>query len=110
MRVLFVNPPRYDGLPRARMRTEDMTTEEVDMARKKAYRSLYFNPRWILSQLGLKGEIKTNIGGGTVTDEWMSKMDSDAYRRDPVEAIHKFKILFKVIKAALELAKKARKG
>jgi len=33
------------------MRTEEMTTEEIEKARKKAYRSLYFNPRWILSQL-----------------------------------------------------------
>ncbi|MFX0203538.1 MAG: B12-binding domain-containing radical SAM protein [Candidatus Hodarchaeota archaeon] len=33
------------------MRTEEMTTEEIEEARKKAYRSLYYNPRWILSQL-----------------------------------------------------------
>ena len=85
-----------------------MPTEEVDRARKKAYRSLYFNPRWILSQLGLKGEIKTIIGGGAVTYEWMSKICSDACRRDPVEAIPKVKALFNGIKAALELAKKAR--
>lgn len=32
------------------MRNEEMTTEEIEKARKKAYRSLYFNPRWILSQ------------------------------------------------------------
>jgi len=34
------------------MRTEEMTTEEIERARKKAYRSLYFNPSWILSQFG----------------------------------------------------------
>jgi len=33
------------------MRSEEMTTEEIEQARQKAYRSLYFNLRWILSQL-----------------------------------------------------------
>lgn len=28
-----------------------MRTEEIEKARKKTYRSMYFNPRWILSQL-----------------------------------------------------------
>ncbi len=29
------------------MRTEELTTEELEEARKKAYRSLYFNPKWM---------------------------------------------------------------
>lgn len=63
-----------------------------------------------LDKRGLKGEIKTIIGGGTVTDEWKSKIGSDAYGKDAVEAVDKVKILFEEIKAALELAKKAREG
>ncbi len=63
-----------------------------------------------LDKRGLKGEIKTIIGGGTVTDEWKSKIGSDAYGKDAVEAVDKVKILFEEIKAALELAKKTREG
>lgn len=33
------------------MRTDDMTTQEIEQARKKAYRSLYFHPKWIASQV-----------------------------------------------------------
>lgn len=29
------------------MRTDDLSTEDLEAARKKAYRSLYFNPKWI---------------------------------------------------------------
>lgn len=61
-----------------------------------------------LDKKGLKGEIRTIIGGGTVTDEWKSKIGSDAYGKDAVEAVDKVKILFEEIKTALELARKAR--
>lgn len=63
-----------------------------------------------LDKRGLKGEIKTIIGGGTVTDEWKSKIGSDAYGKDAIEAVDKVKILFEEIKAALELARRAREG
>jgi radical SAM superfamily enzyme YgiQ (UPF0313 family) len=43
------------------MRTEEMTTEELEKARKKAYRSLYFNPRWILSQLSNPEDLTLTI-------------------------------------------------
>lgn len=33
------------------MRTEDMTTDEITKARKMAYKSLYFNPRWWVQNL-----------------------------------------------------------
>lgn len=61
-----------------------------------------------LEKKGLKGEIRTIIGGGTVTDEWKDKIGSDAYGKDAVEATDKVKMLFEEIKVALELAKKKR--
>jgi radical SAM superfamily enzyme YgiQ (UPF0313 family) len=33
------------------MRTEELTTEELEEARKKAYRALYFDPKWILKNV-----------------------------------------------------------
>jgi len=62
-----------------------------------------------LEKKGLKGEIKTIIGGGTVTDGWKAKIGSDAYGKDAVEAVDKVKMLFEEIKLALDLAKKKRK-
>lgn len=43
------------------MRTEEMTTEEIGKARRKAYRALYFNPRWILSQFNNFRELSLTI-------------------------------------------------
>ena len=43
------------------MRTEEMTTEEIEEARKKAYRALYFNPRWVLSQFSNFEELALTI-------------------------------------------------
>jgi len=63
-----------------------------------------------LEKKGLKGEVRTIIGGGTVTDEWKAKIGSDAYGKDAVEAVDKVKILFEEIKLALDLAKKKREG
>lgn len=61
-----------------------------------------------LEKKGLKGEIRTIIGGGTVTEDWRSKLGSDAYGKDAMEAVDKVKMLIDQIKAALELAKKKR--
>jgi corrinoid protein of di/trimethylamine methyltransferase len=61
-----------------------------------------------LEKKGLKGEVRTIIGGGTVTEDWRSKIGSDAYGKDAVEAVDKVKLLIDQIKAALELAKKKR--
>jgi anaerobic magnesium-protoporphyrin IX monomethyl ester cyclase len=33
------------------LRTDDMSTDDLEQARKMAYRSLYFNPGWILSNM-----------------------------------------------------------
>jgi dimethylamine corrinoid protein len=63
-----------------------------------------------LEKKGLKGEVKTIIGGGTVTEDWRSKIGSDAYGKDAMEAVSKVKLLLNQIKAALELAKKKRKN
>lgn len=62
-----------------------------------------------LEKKGLKGEVKTIIGGGTVTEDWRSKIGSDAYGKDAMEAVDKVKLLLNQIKAALELAKEKRK-
>ena len=43
------------------MRTEEMTKEDIEKARKKAYRSLYFNPRWILSQFSNFDDLSLTI-------------------------------------------------
>jgi dimethylamine corrinoid protein len=61
-----------------------------------------------LEKKGLKGEVKTIIGGGTVTEAWKSKIGSDAYGKDAGEAVSKVKLLIDQIKAALELAKQKR--
>jgi radical SAM superfamily enzyme YgiQ (UPF0313 family) len=33
------------------MRTDELSTEELEHTRKKAYRALYFNPRWIITNV-----------------------------------------------------------
>jgi len=43
------------------MRTEEMTIQEIEKARKKAYRALYFNPLWIISQLRNLDELSLYI-------------------------------------------------
>ena len=43
------------------MRTGEMTMEEIEEARKRAYRSLYFNPRWLLSQLSNLEDISLTV-------------------------------------------------
>ncbi|MEM3703605.1 MAG: radical SAM protein, partial [Candidatus Bathyarchaeia archaeon] len=43
------------------MRTEEMTMDEIEKARKKLYRSLYFNPRWVSSQLSNFKELSLTI-------------------------------------------------
>jgi len=62
-----------------------------------------------LAKKGLKGKVKTILGGGTVTEEWRSRIGSDAYGEDAVQAVDKVKMLVKEIKAALELVEKKRK-
>jgi corrinoid protein of di/trimethylamine methyltransferase len=61
-----------------------------------------------LEKKGLKGEVKTIIGGGTVTEDWRTKIGSDAYGKDALEAVDKVKLLIDQIKMALELAKEKR--
>jgi dimethylamine corrinoid protein len=61
-----------------------------------------------LEKKGLKGKVKTIVGGGTVTEDWRSKIGSDAYGKDAADAVGKVKLLLNQIKAAVELAKKKR--
>ena len=34
------------------MRTEELSSEDLEIARKKAYSILYFNPKWWLQNVG----------------------------------------------------------
>jgi corrinoid protein of di/trimethylamine methyltransferase len=53
---------------------------------------------------GLKGKVKTIIGGGSVSDGWRERAGSDAYGKDAMEAVSKVKLLIESVKAAaLEL-------
>lgn len=62
-----------------------------------------------LAKKGLKGKVKTLIGGGSVTEQWRSRMGSDAYGEDAVEAVDRVKMLVEEIKAAVKLMEKKRK-
>jgi len=57
------NEPEYAQLQHhiSLMRTEEMTIQEIEKARKKAYRALYFNPLWIISQLRNLDELSLYI-------------------------------------------------
>jgi len=53
---------------------------------------------------GLKGKVRTIIGGGSVSDSWRERSGSDAYGKDAMEAVSKVKLLIESVKAAaLEL-------
>ena len=49
---------------------------------------------------GLKGKVKTIIGGGSVSETWKERAGSDAYGRDAMEAVSKVKLLIESVKAA----------
>lgn len=61
-----------------------------------------------LQQKGLKGNVKTIIGGGSVTEDFKARIGSDAYGKDASEAVNKVNMLLDQIKTAVELAKKKR--
>jgi len=63
-----------------------------------------------LAKKGLKRKVKTLIGGGTVTEQWKSRVGSDAYGKDAVDAVDKVKMLVEEIKAAVKLMEKKRKN
>lgn len=63
-----------------------------------------------LAKKGLKRKVKTIIGGGTVTEQWRSRVGSDAYGKDAMEAVDKVKMLVEEIKAAVKLMEKKRKN
>lgn len=62
-----------------------------------------------LKSTGLKEKVKTIIGGGAVSEEWRTKMGSDAYGKDATEAVDKVKQLIESIIAASEVMKKENK-
>lgn len=49
---------------------------------------------------GLKGKVKTIIGGGLMSETWKEGTGSDAYGRDAMEAVSKVKLLIESMKAA----------
>ena len=59
-----------------------------------------------LKDAGLKDSVKTIIGGGSVSEEWKSRIGSDAYGKDAIEAVDKIKMLMATIMSAVEAMKK----
>jgi len=49
---------------------------------------------------GLKGKVRTIIGGGSVSETWRERAGSDAYGKDAMEAVSKVKLLIESVKAA----------
>ncbi|WP_148882920.1 B12-binding domain-containing radical SAM protein [Thermococcus aciditolerans] len=50
---LFIGNPSWESFyqHKAVIRTEELSPEELERARKRAYRALYFNPRWIFQNV-----------------------------------------------------------
>ena len=59
-----------------------------------------------LKKSGLKGKVKTIIGGGSVSEEFGEQIGSDAYGKDAVTAVNKVKMLIDSIMGAVEMMKK----
>ena len=62
-----------------------------------------------LQEEGLKDKVKTIIGGGSVSAEWQTRIGSDAYGKDAVEAVDKVSLLIESIMSAVEMMKKGKK-
>ena len=62
-----------------------------------------------LQEEGLKDKVKTIIGGGSVSEEWQTRIGSDAYGKDAGEAVDKVKLLVDSIMTAVEVMKKEKK-
>lgn len=62
-----------------------------------------------LREEGLKGKVKTLIGGGSVSEEWKEKMGSDALGKDALDAVDKVKMLIDSIMAAVDAMKDDKK-
>jgi corrinoid protein of di/trimethylamine methyltransferase len=60
-----------------------------------------------LKEAGLKGKVKTIIGGGSVTTEFAEEIGSDAFGKDAGEAVAKVKALIDSIMMAVEEIKDA---
>ncbi len=62
-----------------------------------------------LKEEGMKDKVKTVIGGGATSEDWKSKIGSDAYGKDASEAVDKVKLLIESIKSAVEMMKESKK-
>ncbi len=62
-----------------------------------------------LKEEGMKDKVKTVIGGGATSEDWKSKIGSDAYGKDASEAVDKVKLLVESIKSAVQMMKESRK-
>jgi corrinoid protein of di/trimethylamine methyltransferase len=62
-----------------------------------------------LKEEGMKDKVKTVIGGGATSEDWKSKIGSDAYGKDASEAVDKVKLLVESIKTAVEMMKESKK-
>jgi trimethylamine corrinoid protein len=58
-----------------------------------------------LDKEGMKDNVRTIIGGGSVSEEWRERISSDAYGKDATEAVSKIKILINNIIAAADSMK-----
>ena len=59
----------------------------------------------MLDETGLKGKVRTIVGGGSVTSEFAKSIGSDAYGEDAGEAVSKVNGLIDSIMAALKEVK-----
>lgn len=62
-----------------------------------------------LKEEGMKDKVKTVIGGGATSEDWKSKIGSDAYGKDASEAVDKVKLLVESIKSAVQMMKESKK-
>jgi dimethylamine corrinoid protein len=62
-----------------------------------------------LKEEGMKDKVRTVIGGGATSEDWKSKIGSDAYGKDASEAVDKVKLLIESIKSAVEMMKESKK-
>jgi corrinoid protein of di/trimethylamine methyltransferase len=62
-----------------------------------------------LKEEGLKDKVRTVIGGGATSEDWKTRIGSDAYGKDASEAVDKVKLLIESIKSAVEMMRKDSK-
>lgn len=62
-----------------------------------------------LKEEGLKEKVKTIVGGGSLSEGWRTRIGSDAYGKDALEAVDKVRMLLDSIMSSVEMMKKEKK-